>query len=218
MKKVDVETAELIKCSKCQAVLGWVIRPANGIFEQLGDGGEPYLLEDFMCTSCLKAKRREKFKKMWIEKDVDKLFDDVKKEILSSSEKYRDHFVSSKEALGAITEEYQEVSDDLRLLKMSDGKIHNENYAEISEHLKAELIQLASMSLKAIDSLCDKDHVAADPGADKNEMEETREWLLSLDAPEAIGPCFTEADNRYENYPVDTDVARAAKSWLESFG
>lgn len=183
MKKIEGETAKLIQCSKCQAVIGWVKRPEKGLFEQLGDGGDPYSFEEFLCNSCLKAERRSGMAKKTKKKGVDRLFDDVKKELCSSSEKYRDHFVSSKEALGAITEEYQEVSDDLRLLKMSDGKIHNENYAEISEHLKAELIQLASMSLKAIDSLCDKDPAAVDPEADKNDMKETREWLRSLDEP-----------------------------------
>ena len=98
------------------------------------------------------------------------LFADIEKELSSSSEKYRDYFVSSKEALGAITEEYQEVSEDLRRLKMSDGKIHNDNYAEVSDHLKAELIQLATMSLKAVYSLCDKDSLDTVCGSSCNKQ------------------------------------------------
>lgn len=86
---------------------------------------------------------------------INGLTDEIKAEVTRSSKKYRSSFVSSKEALGAIFEEFDEVKTELRALKMNDGKILNEDYAELSTRLRTELVQLAAMSIKAAYSCCD---------------------------------------------------------------
>ncbi len=60
MNNVDTKEVELIRCStKCKAAIGWSKRPSKRLFEQLGDGGDPYSLEEFLCTSCLKSIRED---------------------------------------------------------------------------------------------------------------------------------------------------------------
>jgi len=158
MKNVDTKEVELIRCSECKADIGWARRPSKRLFEQLGDGGDPYSLEEFLCTSCLKSIRADDMRKRADKKGIERLFDAVRKELRSSSEKYRDHFVSSKEALGAITEEYEEVKECLRELKLTDGIIYNSDFPELSNRLEMEGIQLAAMAVKMIYSCCGVAH------------------------------------------------------------
>lgn len=85
---------------------------------------------------------------------INAIFDAIKEELSRSGRKYRAEFVSSKEALGVITEEYEEVKECLRELKLTDGLVYNRDFPDLSDRLEVEGVQLAAMAVKMIYSCC----------------------------------------------------------------
>lgn len=79
----------------------------------------------------------------------------MRNELLSAEENYAPYFYSSKEAMGAIREEYLEVEELLRAIKISAGEAKTANSIELLPQLLVELVQLSTMGLKAALSLCD---------------------------------------------------------------
>lgn len=85
---------------------------------------------------------------------------EIEDELRRSKEIHEEKFDSLLTGFGVITEEYYEVVEAFRLSK--------EKYPEGNIHLRVELVQLAAMSMKMIESCCNDPLVAVADMMDVN--------------------------------------------------
>lgn len=79
----------------------------------------------------------------------------VVKELDRANRKYPATFRSSNEALGTLRQEFLQVEEALRGVKVVDGQMLDKKTVDNCKHLEVELIQLGAMCIKAIYSCCE---------------------------------------------------------------